>query len=253
MIAALYVEEGGCYFGLPGVDPWDEQRDARLYDGPWPVVAHPPCERWSSLNNLVLCRYPHRAVEFAHGNDGGCFAAALAAVRRWGGVLEHPAQSRAWWTFDLPAPARGQWQRGICGGWSIEVDQAAWGHRARKRTWLYAYGAVIPHMARAVEHNGKVVRVYRKRNDDGSWSRPPVSTEHREITHRAARRTPIEFRDLLISIARSVNGHVGVPAPAAANDASAEENNHRVPTVGDATCTMTETISRETFAARQAK
>lgn len=46
MIAALYVQAEGCYFGVDGVDPWDEQRDARLYDGPWPVVAHPPCQRW---------------------------------------------------------------------------------------------------------------------------------------------------------------------------------------------------------------
>jgi len=46
MIAALYVQTNGCYFGLPDVDPWDEKRDARLYAGPWAVVAHPPCERW---------------------------------------------------------------------------------------------------------------------------------------------------------------------------------------------------------------
>lgn len=39
MIAALYVETGGCYFGLPDVDPWDELRDARKYEGPWSVVA----------------------------------------------------------------------------------------------------------------------------------------------------------------------------------------------------------------------
>lgn len=45
-VAALYVERGGCYWDQPGVDPWDEARDARLYDGPWPVVAHPPCQRW---------------------------------------------------------------------------------------------------------------------------------------------------------------------------------------------------------------
>lgn len=31
MIAALYVASGGCYFGLPDVDPWDEKRDAGTY------------------------------------------------------------------------------------------------------------------------------------------------------------------------------------------------------------------------------
>ena len=35
MIAALYVETGGCYFGLSHVDPWDRTRDARAYAGPW--------------------------------------------------------------------------------------------------------------------------------------------------------------------------------------------------------------------------
>ncbi len=37
MIAALYVASGGCYFGLPDVDPWDESRDARIYAGPHPA------------------------------------------------------------------------------------------------------------------------------------------------------------------------------------------------------------------------
>ena len=49
MIAALYVQTGGSYYGVEGVDPWDEARDARLYSGPWPVVAHPPCQRWGKL------------------------------------------------------------------------------------------------------------------------------------------------------------------------------------------------------------
>ena len=47
MIAALYVETGGAYFGLEGVDPWDE---ARRYAGPHPVVAHPPCQRWGKTD-----------------------------------------------------------------------------------------------------------------------------------------------------------------------------------------------------------
>ena len=45
-IAAIYVQTGGSYYGLDDVDCWDEERDARLYPGPHPVVAHPPCQRW---------------------------------------------------------------------------------------------------------------------------------------------------------------------------------------------------------------
>lgn len=85
MVAALYVEAGGCYYGLPNVDCWDEARDARLYDGPWPVVAHPPCERWGKYwggSPTVIARTGQRKTK---GDDGGCFEAALASVRQWGG------------------------------------------------------------------------------------------------------------------------------------------------------------------------
>ncbi len=85
-VAALFVQTNGCYFDLEGVDPWDIHRDARLYAGPHPVVAHPPCERWG--------RYwhggPSAKVRQVKGDDGGCFAAALAAVRTWGGGARAP-------------------------------------------------------------------------------------------------------------------------------------------------------------------
>jgi hypothetical protein len=89
-VAALYVEAGGVYYGLPDVDPWDEARDARRYPGPWPVVAHPPCNRWS----IMVESNPQ--IRDLLGQDGGTFAAALDAVRTYGGVLEHPALTRAW-------------------------------------------------------------------------------------------------------------------------------------------------------------
>lgn len=99
-VAALFVATDGVYFGLPDVDPWDERRDARRYAGPLPVVAHPPCERWG--------RYWHGGpsvrVRKTKGDDNGCFAAALAAVRRFGGVLEHPEASAAWAAFGLMTP-----------------------------------------------------------------------------------------------------------------------------------------------------
>lgn len=96
MIAALYVATGGCYFGLPDVDPWDEARDARRYNGPWPVVAHPPCDRWCQMAPVNQARYGHKI-----GADDGCFAAALAAVRRFGGLyatddLDVAHAVRAW-------------------------------------------------------------------------------------------------------------------------------------------------------------
>lgn len=126
-IAALFVQTDGVYSTLPDVQCWDEIRDARGYDGPWPVVAHPPCERWGRFWSSDGSTTP--------GNDGGLFASALASVRRWGGVLEHP---------DLPPAVHGAWSRGICGGWSTCVAQSAYGHRARKLTWLYYFGAAAP-------------------------------------------------------------------------------------------------------------
>ena len=113
MIAALYVQADGCYAGLPGVDLWPEERDARGYDGPWPVVAHPPCARWGRFAEGGPSA-PHKRKL---GDDDGCFAAALVAVRRWGGVLEHPAYSHAWDAHNLPWPPPEGWQMDVHGGW----------------------------------------------------------------------------------------------------------------------------------------
>src|SRR5438874_3187748 len=103
-VAALYVDPKGVYANLPGVEVWDEARDARLYAGPWPVVAHPPCARWCLLAPLNASQYGQTV-----GDDGGCFEVALRAVRAFGGVLEHPAYSYAWPAFGLPTPVRGAW------------------------------------------------------------------------------------------------------------------------------------------------
>src|SRR3546814_14638832 len=123
MIAALFVERGGVYWDLDGVDPWDRQRDARTYAGPHPVVAHPPCERWGRYwyGGPMLHKLGRR---LRVGDDGGCFKAALASVRRWGGVLEHPEGSNAWRAFELNMPTRSgggrseeRWGGKGCVGW----------------------------------------------------------------------------------------------------------------------------------------
>jgi len=198
MIAALYVQRDGAYYGIPDVDPWDEARDARRYPGPWPVVAHPPCARWCALAGLVQHRYGHRK-----GADSGCFALALQAVRSWGGVLEHPAWSRAWPAFGLYAPSSaGGWTPAdYQGGWTCHVEQGHYGHAAHKATWLLVYGAPLPTLkwGRASGCTAQVSRLYvsKPRGDyDKKYRAIPQGPE--------AAHTPPAFRDLLLSIARSV-------------------------------------------------
>ena len=193
MVAALFVEAGGCYFGLPDVDPWDRVRDARSYAGPHPVVAHPPCDRWCQMAPVNQARYGHKV-----GDDDGCFAAALAAVRSFGGVLEHPALSLAWPHFELPRPpSSGGWVRGFCGGWSAHLEQRNYGHRARKATWLYAMGVEPPRLkwGRGAPPEAWI-----------SADRPRAELKARgigQLGKREAKATPPAFRDLLLSIART--------------------------------------------------
>lgn len=193
-IAALYVQERGCYIGLEGVDPWPESRDARLYAGPDPVVAHPPCSRWCALAGLVEARWGYK-----RGDDGGCFAAALDSVRAWGGVLEHPAFSKAWPKYNLPTPpSGGGWVRGFCGGWTCQVDQSQYGHKARKATWLYVFGTELPQLRWGRKNGTHWVGHMARRGDGTACIGPGMRLGKSESAS-----TPPEFRDLLISIARS--------------------------------------------------
>lgn len=205
MIAALYVRKGGPYFNLPGIDPWDEERDARRYDGPWPVVAHPPCQRWGRMwfgQPLAVKRTGIRKVK---GDDGGCFAHALAAVRKWGGVIEHPWGSHAWPHFGLSTPPRtGGWVAAdFHGGWTCCVEQGRYGHYARKPTLLLAYGCELP----ALEWGKSEARL-----DPAVVERMGLARAKRlgEVgargggTDSAPRiETPPAFRDILIAMARS--------------------------------------------------
>jgi hypothetical protein len=188
MIAALFVQKGGVYYGLDDVDPWPEERDARLYAGPWPVVAHPPCQRWINYAALNFKRWG--GEHNRPGNDGGCFASALASVRKWGGVLEHPAESKAWPAHGLIEPwTHGGWKYAD-GDWVCEVWQSAYGHLARKRTWLLYHSENPP-----------------PRLD---WSQKPGTHQigwfdriKPTLSKRESNATPIPFRDVLLDIARS--------------------------------------------------
>ena len=197
MIAALYVERNGVY-AIPGVDVWDESRDARLYAGPHAVVAHPPCERWG--------RYwgggPNpKAKRRTLGDDGGCFAAALQAVREYGGVLEHPEASHAFAKYGLPRPPKSGGWIGAGGEWSCCVEQGHYGHPARKATWLYVVGPRPPEL---IWGPSKGIRLDEGFNSKEARKRARAAGQKpiKRLNAQERLATPTLFRDLLLSLAR---------------------------------------------------
>lgn len=192
VVAALYVDPNGVYANLPGVEVWDEARDARKYAGPWPVVAHPPCNRWCvPLAYVNQTRYGLKI-----GDDGGTFAAALKAVRRFGGVLEHPRTSIAWDRFNLPKPTRGVWVRSLFDdGYTTVVDQWAYGHPCAKRTWLYYIGPEPPALDWRPAPPGLPVVSWLR---GAKWYR---DTGRVAVTQAEASATPPAFRDVLLTMA----------------------------------------------------
>lgn len=171
-VAALFVSPDGPYPELLGPELcWGIERDAMTYGGSHPVVAHPPCNLWVNLaasnwkrglNEGKPRPYP---AWYEGGSDGGLFAHALACVRKYGGVLEHPAGSWAWKHHGLRKPfnlirldssrvghwASGSWSTeadllaGIEHNYSVcEVQQSAYGHKAQKKTWLLYCGQRSP-------------------------------------------------------------------------------------------------------------
>jgi hypothetical protein len=198
-IAALFVLPDGPYADVSGVDLWSKDRDARTYAGPFKVIAHPPCERWG--------RYwfggPSARVRRVKGDDDGCFAAALTAVRRWGGVLEHPAASSAWSAFGLLEPPRaGGWVvADWVGGWTCCVDQGHYGHRAQKATWLYAVGVPLPILTWGKSPRG--VRLDEWFHSREERRRKIRTGACQRLSKRQRTETPILFRDVLVSMVRA--------------------------------------------------
>lgn len=194
-VAALFVETGGCYVGVDGVDPYDVLRDARTFEGPGPVIAHPPCARWGRLWWVGGRK---------KGDDDGLFLFALSAVRLYGGVLEHPEGSSAWPTHGLLAPPRGGgWvPAGDWMGWTCCVEQGHYGHRARKATWLYAVmkgGVPLPELQWGPSNPAPSVNS--KPQPEKVGRRPTKTGICQRMSRKQRQATPPDFRDMLIKMA----------------------------------------------------
>jgi hypothetical protein len=187
VIAALYIDEHGPYPKLAGVDAWGVSRDARLYDGAAPVVAHPPCGPWGAFAHL--CKSPEQ--------DPALAIRAVDQVRKHGGVLEHPRRSRLWRHAGLPLPGE---PADAFGGITIEVDQVEWGHAAHKRTWLYLVRVpddaieAPPFVGRAPTHDLMGGRGRNANTNRGGKM---------EASKEKRRRTPVLFAEYLVRLARA--------------------------------------------------
>lgn len=126
-VAVLFARSDSNYRAVVGVDVFDLARDARNFAGGMPVVAHPPCRGWGRLRRFAKPAPGERELAIF----------AVAQVRCWGGVLEHPADSTLFAACGMPQPGCGE---DAWGGYTVEVEQFHWGHRAEKRTWLYVVG-----------------------------------------------------------------------------------------------------------------
>ncbi|MEY2875283.1 MAG: hypothetical protein RLZZ373_2654 [Pseudomonadota bacterium] len=180
-VAALFCRADSVYKTLPGVDVYDAERDARTYDGPHPVVAHPPCRAWGRLRTFANPRPDERNLA----------RLAVAIVREFGGALEHPAGSTLWDAQRLPAIGDGE---DVFGGWTTGVHQWDFGHRAQKPTWLYIVGcrpSNVPELPALKLGEASHVIQTRKRED----YRPQVTKPERE-------HTPAELAEWLVELAR---------------------------------------------------
>lgn len=189
-VAVLFARADSVYKTIPGCDVWDIERDARKWPGGAPVVAHPPCRAWGRL----------RAFAKPRPDEKDLARWAVAQVREWGGVLEHPESSQLWTDQDLP---RGQ-QRDEFGGWTLPIHQWWFGHRAQKKTWLYIVGLEprnLPELPLRLGISDCRIRLD-KRRPDGSHIRKG-DPDYQPILGDAEREhTPPELANWLVDVAR---------------------------------------------------
>lgn len=178
-VAILFARGDSNYKALPGCDVWDAERNALNWPGGAPVVAHPPCRAWGRLRQFAKPRADEKSLA----------TWAVAQVRRFGGVLEHPEGSTLWEAAGLPAPGK----RDAFGGWTLGIHQHEFGHRAEKATLLYIVGcepANLPEMPLRLDDPTHCIRPTK------SYPRKP------SVTKAEREHTPPALCAWLVEVAR---------------------------------------------------
>src|SRR5690606_32922988 len=119
--------------------------------------------------------------------------------------------------FELNLPPRNggwvvaDWQ----GGWTCCVEQGAYGHKARKATWLYANGVDLPSLEWGAAEGDflPMEHGFHSAEERAHWKATGEAPAYikratrtgicQRLSKRQRAATPIPFRDLLLSIART--------------------------------------------------
>jgi len=191
MTAILFARADSVYKSIDGCDVYDKDRDALTWPGGVSCVAHPPCRGWGKLHYFAK---PEPGEK-----DFGIWAAHQ--VRQFGGVLEHPKDSKLWHAAGLPRPG----QKDDFGGWTLPISQHWWGHRAEKLTWLYVVGCEpgeVPEIPMRMGRATHVIAQSRMRRKDGTRLRKGMEGWRPEVTKAEREHTPIELARWLVDLAR---------------------------------------------------
>jgi hypothetical protein len=181
-VAALYVHRDSIYKSMPGVECWDEDRDAMTYRHVMPIVAHPPCRLWASLRHQSTADPVERL----------CATHAIGILFRCGGVLEHPKASMIW-----PYVEEGRHDGNT---WMTEIRMFDWGFPAIKRTILAVHGCPPcdwPDMPLRLEQCFHRIGGAR-RNKRGKL---PPSIQYGRSSHKRAE-TPLLLAEWMVEVAR---------------------------------------------------
>lgn len=189
-VAVLFARKDSVYKTLDGVDVWDAQRDALNWPGGAPVVAHPPCRAWGQLSHMAKPK----------ANEKELAIWAVDMVRQYGGVLEHPKQSKLWPSNRLPLPN----EVDEFGGWTLPIFQCNFGHTAEKPTFLYICGIKPEDMPMMPIIPGKeacIIGSHGKRAD-GSRMQPGDYGFRKSVYRPDREHTPLRLAEWLIEVAR---------------------------------------------------
>ncbi len=178
-IVALFVRSDSIYKTMPGIECYDINRNALTWRGGCPIIAHPPCRTWGML--------AHMANHIPGEHELALWA--LKQAEKYGGVVEHPRNSRLWKHIKNDA------------GYIIEINQFDFGHVASKPTRLYICGCPKNLLPPMPLHNMGTPR----KTITGIVGQPG-----RRCTQYERETTPLKFAKWLVKVARKCHYNAAV-------------------------------------------